>query len=158
MKTTDDLSGGTRPDVSQVPRILVVDGDPTIRRIEASLLRQEGYAVDIAADGGADWSALSTTHYDLLITDQEMVRRSGAALVGRMRDAGLSLPVIVTSGLALLEIITPAAEPMPWLNAFIERPFSSTELRATVQHVLGQGDGDSADNPSQQVALSLPTS
>src|ERR1035441_6822218 len=80
-------------------RILVVDDEPDIRRLNAEVLKSSGYEVDTAEDGKAGWQALqAVTHapdsYDLLITDHNMPELSGLALVKKLRAARMALPVI----------------------------------------------------------------
>src|ERR1017187_5344654 len=69
----NELSHEGRP----THRILVVDDEPDIRRLNAEVLKSSGYEVDTAEDGKAGWQALqAVSHapdsYDLLITDHNM--------------------------------------------------------------------------------------
>ena len=50
-----------------------------------------------ASDGEEAWDALHCGHYDMLITDNEMPRLSGIKLVERVRDSGMSLPIIMAT-------------------------------------------------------------
>ena len=80
-------------------RVLVVDDSITVREVERSLLSLQGYAVDVAVDGVEGWNALRTGDYDLVVTDVDMPRMHGIALVKLIRaDARLQrLPVIIVS-------------------------------------------------------------
>ena len=95
-------SGGADPARPPAParaqRILVADDYEDARQLISNTLVCAGFEVDTAADGEAAWAALQHQHYDLLVTDNEMPRLAGMELVERMRDAGLSLPVIMASG------------------------------------------------------------
>ena len=53
-------------------RILVVEDDISIRRLNTEVLRRSGYEVDAAEDGAAAWEALNADSYDLMITDNNM--------------------------------------------------------------------------------------
>lgn len=79
--------------------ILVVDDSMTVRTIEANLLKEKGYAVDVAVDGAEAWNAVRIGQYDMVITDIDMPRMDGITLVKLIRDdARLSeLPVVVVS-------------------------------------------------------------
>jgi two-component system sensor histidine kinase and response regulator WspE len=80
-------------------RVLVVDDSITVREVERSLLSLQGYAVDVAVDGVEGWNALRTGDYELVVTDVDMPRMDGIALVKLIRaDARLQrLPVIIVS-------------------------------------------------------------
>src|SRR5438105_3952966 len=80
-----------------VPRILVVEDSLGIRQTLAEVLTRSGYHVDEAEDAAAGWQALQSNRYDLVITDNNMPQVSGGELVRRMRIAGITLPVIMTS-------------------------------------------------------------
>ncbi|MCG2586188.1 hybrid sensor histidine kinase/response regulator [Massilia sp. TS11] len=80
-------------------RILVVDDSLTVRETERQLLQARGYLVDTAVDGIDGWNRLREGQFDLLITDIDMPRMDGIALVTQVRaDARLArLPVMVVS-------------------------------------------------------------
>ncbi len=80
-------------------RILVVDDSITVRTIESNLLKDQGYEVDVAVDGAEAWNAVRVHQYDLVLTDIDMPRMDGIALVSHIRnDSRLAeLPVIVVS-------------------------------------------------------------
>src|SRR5664279_4806418 len=58
-------------------RILVVDDEPLLRRLNTEVLVDAGYRVDTAEDGAVAWDTLQLNSYDLLITDNEMPNVSG---------------------------------------------------------------------------------
>jgi len=115
-------------------RILVVDDDPTIRHLIATVLTRCGHHVDAAADGSAAWNILQQSAYDLLVTDSEMPRVSGGELVKKLRSARMELPVILVSG----RMPTRELESLPWLSlaATLEKPFTGDELMASVDQAL----------------------
>jgi two-component system sensor histidine kinase and response regulator WspE len=82
-----------------VKRILVVDDSITVRELERQLLENQGYAVDTAVDGVDGWNAVRSAHYDLVVSDIDMPRMDGIALVRHIKeDARLqSIPVVVVS-------------------------------------------------------------
>jgi DNA-binding NtrC family response regulator len=66
-------------------RILVVDDDPSLRRVLQVQLEQEGYEVAVAAAAQQTLSMLQLHPFDLLITDLKMPRMSGLELLERVR-------------------------------------------------------------------------
>lgn len=80
-------------------RVLVVDDSLTVREVQRRLLENNGYQVDTAVDGMDGLNALVAGEYDLVVTDVDMPRLNGIALVERIRanKAMASLPVMIVS-------------------------------------------------------------
>jgi two-component system sensor histidine kinase and response regulator WspE len=80
-------------------RILVVDDSITVRELERQLLESRGYAVDVAVDGVDGWNAVRVGDYHLVISDVDMPRMDGIALVRSIKqDPKLkSIPVVIVS-------------------------------------------------------------
>jgi DNA-binding response OmpR family regulator len=119
-------------------RILVVDDDADIRRMNAQVLSRFGYQTETAKDGAEAWDALQANGYDLLITDNKMPRVSGIELVKKVRSEGMALPVILASGAMPEEVLNRAL----WLRlaATLVKPFTGDQLLGTVKKVLRETD------------------
>ncbi len=115
-------------------RILVADDEPLIRNLNAEVLLDAGYQVDVAEDGAVAWAALQLYSYDLLITDNAMPSVSGLDLIKQLKAAGLELPIIMATG------SLPEAEfaRSPWLqpNAVLLKPYTLNGLLGVVRNVL----------------------
>jgi len=128
------------PDSSEPPvpiragRILVADDDEGIRLIISAVLAHAGFEVSAASDGQQAWEALLDGHYDLLVTDNEMPGLPGIKLIERIREEGMSLPVIVVSGTFPLDRMR--NDPQLQIAAVLPKPFGTGELLNTVRHVL----------------------
>ncbi len=138
MKTNKRLQPGG-PTQSALPghppaRILVVDDNPDIRRLNTEVLLESGYRVDAAEDGAVAWSALQLFDYDLLITDNQMPTVTGVELIKKLRSEDMTLPVVLMSGTMPTEEINEN----PWLEiqATLLKPYSVRELLRTVRKVL----------------------
>ena len=120
-------------------RILVVDDDDDIRRLNTEVPACSGYKVDAAADGAVAWDTLKLNSYDLLLTDHDMPKVTGVELLIKLRAARMVLPVIMVSGI----IPTEKLKQHPWLqiDATLLKPYTSDELLATVRKVLYATDG-----------------
>lgn len=80
-------------------RVVVADDDARIRRHIRAILERMGAEVDEAADGGALRALLLRAHaHGLVITDLEMPRFTGTAVIHGMRARGDLTPAIVLSG------------------------------------------------------------
>jgi len=121
-------------------RILVVEDDDDIRRLNAEVLICSGYKVDTAVDGAVAWDALQLNTYDLLVTDHNMPKLSGVELLKKLHADHMALPVILVSG----TIPTEKLKRHPWLQiqATLLKPFTADELLGTVRKVLRATNGD----------------
>ncbi|MFO0907801.1 MAG: hybrid sensor histidine kinase/response regulator [Isosphaeraceae bacterium] len=109
VQSVDNLLVGRRisrvaTEVEQAPargplRVLVVDDSLTVRELERQLLETHGYHVEIAVDGVDGWNAVRSGDYDLVISDVDMPRMDGIALVTRIRDDPRlrTIPVVIVS-------------------------------------------------------------
>jgi CheY-like chemotaxis protein len=79
-------------------RILVVEDDDDIRRLNTEILAGSGYEVDAAVDGAKAWEALQLHDYDLVITDNNMPGITGLELIKRLHEFHPQLPVIMATG------------------------------------------------------------
>ena len=125
-------------------RILVVDDESCIRRLNAEMLLRSGYHVDTAEDGADAWRALGAERYDLLITDHNMPRVTGVELIKKVRGARMELPVIMATGTLPEEEFARN----PWLrpHATLLKPYTIGEMLRAVKEVLS-----GADNAREQV-------
>jgi DNA-binding NarL/FixJ family response regulator len=117
------------------PRILMVDDEPLIRKLNKDLLTGAGYQVDAAANGAAAWATLQQHKYDLVITDNTMPRMTGLQMIEKMQAVGVFVPVIVASGTYPKEETTASARLKP--AATLLKPYTPVDLLATVKKVLG---------------------
>ncbi len=117
-------------------RILVVDDDEVIRRINALVLRRFGFQTETAEDGEAAWEALQANGFDLLVTDHNMPRLTGVDLVRKVRGARLKLPVILASRALPTEEVQKDAGLQPMLT--LAKPFSGFQLLHAVNELIPQ--------------------
>jgi two-component system, cell cycle sensor histidine kinase and response regulator CckA len=118
-------------------RVLLVEDDPTVRRVTARLLRADGLDVLEAEDGVAALALLDATPggVALLLTDLHMPRMDGIDLARRMRSAHGALPVVVATGRLDEEAIRRMADLQPLIT--LEKPFAAGELRDALARALG---------------------
>jgi CheY-like chemotaxis protein len=112
----------------------VADDDEDIRYLLSTVLAGAGYDVNAASDGQQAWEALLHGHYDLLVTDNDMPRLTGIELIGRIRKAGMSLPVIIASGSFPMESVRDYPEIQ--MAAVLPKPFTAFQLLNAVRHVF----------------------
>lgn len=83
--------------------ILVVDDHPINRRLLADQLGSLGYQCKTANDGVDALNVLSKNHIDIVLSDVNMPNMDGYRLTQRIRQLGLTLPVVGVTANALAE-------------------------------------------------------
>ncbi|MGA3201800.1 MAG: response regulator, partial [Bryobacteraceae bacterium] len=117
--------------------ILVVDDSITSRSLERSILEAHGYRVRTAVDGLAALELLRVEKADLIITDIQMPRMDGFALVEALKaDKSLSgIPVIIVSSLERAEDQERGL--MLGADAYVvKRKFDQTELLDAIRQMI----------------------
>ena len=129
-------SPGLRRDTTSATErttVLVVDDDPDVRRITASMLNQLGHRV-IQAESGAD--ALSRLAerplIGLAVIDFAMPEMNGIELADRLRADNPTLPVLFVTGYA----DTDALAARPQGDLVLHKPFTLHELTTQVAATL----------------------
>jgi DNA-binding response OmpR family regulator len=120
-------------------RILVVDDEPLILRLNTQMLFGAGYNVDAAADGADAWDTLQLNCYDLMITDNNMPKVSGVELIQKVHVARMTLPVIMATGALPTEEFARYPHLQP--AAIMLKPYTSEEFLGMVREVLRATDG-----------------
>ena len=107
--------------------ILVVDDDPTLRKLLQSTLASHGYKVKTAADGEKALEAYKAFQPDLIILDILMPKMDGYTFVLEFKKIGGNLkttPVIIlTSRESMQDIFE-----MEGINDYIVKPFEMEHL------------------------------
>jgi two-component system response regulator QseB len=88
MKTSVELSKA----LSNGRRVLLVEDDPELVALVASLLCEADYQVDTATDGQQALHLGLTRDYDILLLDRGLPAMEGLDLLGRLRSGGIAPP------------------------------------------------------------------
>ena len=128
--------------MSDEARILVVDDDRSFRRTTAELLRDDGYRVESAGDGGEACRMLDENTYDLVLMDLRMPGVDGDRVVEVLRRRGHGFPVLMVSGYGTVESAVESLH----LGAddFLTKPVDPDELSAKVGELLRRRPSDEA--------------
>lgn len=118
------------------PRVLIVDDDPSIRRMLAASLKAEGFQTADASDGREALEAMRAGLADLVLLDLMMPEVTGWEVLTERAVAPelRKIPVIV--------ITAEPAEgdariPSDGICALLPKPFELEALRALVKSCLG---------------------
>ena len=115
-------------------RVLVVEDDAKISSFVVKGLKQEGYAVDHAADGDTGLALAGSTNYDAAVVDIMLPGLDGLSLVKRLRNSRSELPVLFLSARATVD------DRVRGLQAggddYLTKPFAFAELSARLQALI----------------------
>jgi len=91
--------GDKRGDGGKGRAILVVDDSLNTREIEKSIIEAYGYEVDLARDGVEGLSMVRSKPYDMIVTDLDMPRMDGFALVEHLRQEPdfAHIPIVIVT-------------------------------------------------------------
>ncbi|MDQ3140074.1 MAG: response regulator, partial [Pseudomonadota bacterium] len=111
--------------------VLLVDDEPLVRASTADMLSDLGYKVVEAESGKQAIVLFGEQRFDMLVTDHLMPGLSGTDLARQLRMQRPDLPVLVVSGYADIDGITPD---LPRLT----KPFRQADLAASIAAIKGE--------------------
>jgi DNA-binding response OmpR family regulator len=111
-----------------MPKILVVDDDPSVRSLVTDSLEIEGYEVVVAEDGFAGLRAIEAHRPDCVLLDVMMPGLDGHQVLQRIRagEEGHALPVVMLTAYS-----DDANAWQAWtegVDYFLAKPFDADEL------------------------------
>ena len=120
--------------------ILIVDDDPIQRRLLENTLRRLGYETMLAQGGQEGLSILqgsSPSPVDLVVLDLVMPDLDGMAVLQRLSQAGIDIPVIVQTANGSIEAVIAAMK--AGAADFVVKPVGAERLAVSVQNALRAG-------------------
>src|SRR5688572_20598589 len=115
-------------------RILLVEDEPSAATMLAKGLREESYAVDIAADGETALAQAFVNDYDLIILDVVLPGKDGFKVCRELRTNGLSAPVLMLTARDAVEDRVEGLD--SGADDYLSKPFDFEELLARVRALL----------------------
>ena len=114
-------------------RILVVDDEQYILDMLKCTLEDEGYEVDVAADGKSALALLIEYQPDLVLLDIKMPNLNGYQVLELIRKKS-EVPVIMLTG--VLEAISVHQSVSLGADDYVRKPFRTRELLARIKNKL----------------------
>jgi two-component system copper resistance phosphate regulon response regulator CusR len=115
-------------------RILIVEDEADLAEFIVRGLREEGFAVERAADGEQAWEALQVGAWDLVVLDWWLPGEDGLSVLRRYRKAGGAAPVL------FLTARDAVADRVRGLDGgaddYLSKPFAFDELLARIRALL----------------------
>src|SRR5262249_3446214 len=120
-------------------RVLLVEDDTRISRFVAKGLREQAYAVDVAATGEAALYQIAVNTYDVLILDVMIPEPDGFAVCRELRQSGHRLPILMLTARDAVEDRIEGLD--RGADDYLTKPFEFRELLARLRALLRRPSG-----------------
>jgi CheY-like chemotaxis protein len=120
-------------------RVLLIDDEMSMLKVQQQMLERLGYRVDISESGLAALEVFrgDPDGFDLIITDYTMPEMTGTDLAKAVMNIRDDIPVILSTGFS--EQINEKKAKALGIRAFVMKPIVMSEMAETIRKVL---DGD----------------
>jgi two-component system response regulator MprA len=123
-----------------MPRVLVVDDEPSVRTALERALRLEAYDVELAADGREALDRLAAgAALDAVVLDVGMPHVDGLEVCRRLRDAGDRTPVLMLTARDAVDDRVAGLD--AGADDYLVKPFALKELKARLRALLRRTAG-----------------
>src|SRR5215475_1601687 len=112
-------------------RLLLVEDDARIARFVAKGLREQAYAVDVAATGDDALYQAAVNTYDLVILDVMIPAPDGFAVCRELRKSGQRMPILMLTARDAVEDRIAGLD--HGADDYLTKPFEFRELRALLR-------------------------
>jgi two-component system copper resistance phosphate regulon response regulator CusR len=124
-------------------RLLIVEDQKKAAAYLRKGLEENGFVVDVAADGEQGLHLARTVGYDLVILDVMLPGRDGWSVLTELRAAGREVPVLFLTARDAVEDRVKGLELGG--DDYLVKPFSFAELLARVRSLLRRGQARIGD-------------
>ena len=118
--------------------VLVVDDDPTQRRLIQAVLEREGFAFEGAESGPQALDRLARGGIDVILLDMVMPGMTGLETLKEARLSGVACPVIVLTATGGIETVVQAMR--AGAQDFFVKPASPERILISIRNALQMGD------------------
>jgi DNA-binding response OmpR family regulator len=117
-----------------LPKVLIVDDDPTTVKLLRTLLELDGFDVEVAARGHMAFEKAQETSPDVFLIDYQLQDMEGVELITHLRAAAqfAQAPIVMASGLDREDEALKAGA-----DAFLIKPFEPNLLAELFYNLLG---------------------
>jgi len=112
-------------------RILVVENDPVTAEQLADWLANDGYQIDLAADGNTALSLGRSAEYVVMTIDRMLPGIDGITVIRQLRENGIITPALILS--ALGEVDDRVRGLRAGGDDYLVKPFAFVELLARIE-------------------------
>ena len=118
-------------------RVLLVEDEPSAARVLAQGLREQSYAVDVAADGETAIFQAATADYDAVILDVMLPGKDGFAVCGALRESGFAPPILMVTSRDAVDARIEGLD--CGADDYLVKPFDFGELLARLRALIRRG-------------------
>ncbi|PQO26587.1 response regulator transcription factor [Blastopirellula marina] len=122
-------------------RVLVVEDDPDLLRGLSQALREERYAVDVAADGDDGLFKSESYDYDAIVLDIMLPGINGLQLLRQLRTTKKTPVLLLTARDALSDRVEGLDQ---GADDYLVKPFELEELLARLRAIIRRGAGQAS--------------
>lgn len=115
-------------------RILIVEDEPRVAHFIAKGLREQSYAIDLAADGNMAFYQLGINEYDLIILDIMLPQKDGFQICQEIRNQGIKLPILMLTARDTIDDRVTGLD--CGADDYLAKPFDFKELLARLRALL----------------------
>lgn len=120
--------------MEQKGSILIVDDDPSIRKVMAAILEEKGYKVDTAETGKIAIQKTKTKFYNLALLDIRLPDMEGTELLTQMKQTTPPMIKIMVTGYPSLQNAVEALN--KGAHAFIIKPLNIDQALKIIENLL----------------------
>lgn len=124
-------------------RVLVVEDDRKVAGFIEQGLQEEGYAVDVAADGDAATILAHVNDYDVILLDVVLPKKNGFQVALELRREGRTTPILMLTSRDAVEDVVRGLD--AGADDYLAKPFRFDELLARIRALLRRGGGERVD-------------
>lgn len=118
--------------------LLVVDDDRSNCAVVSSLLRKEGYHVDVANDGAHALEMVENRPYNLALLDYQMPGMDGVELYRKIREKRPDTLGVFLTAYTTLDTVYPAIT--AGAERVLAKPVNRDELIPLIEKMVGRAD------------------
>jgi DNA-binding response OmpR family regulator len=118
-------------------RVLLVEDEPHAAHVLAKGLREQTYAVDLAADGDSAIFQVGITDYDAVILDVMLPLRDGFAVCRTIRESGCAVPILMVTARDAVDARIEGLD--SGADDYLVKPFDFGELLARLRALIRRG-------------------
>lgn len=115
-------------------KILIVEDEPTLRKLERRFLEKKSFIVEEAEDGKSAISLLELNNYDCILLDLNLPQKDGVEVAKELREKGNNTPIIMVTARSQIYDKLDGFE--NGADDYITKPFDMKELVARIKAII----------------------
>ena len=112
--------------MSERPHVLIVDDEPNVRRVLATLLEQAGFSTTRASSGERALDLVRAQDPDLVLTDLRMPGMDGMELLGKLTASFPEIPVVMLTAFSQKDYVEEASR--AGAMGYLVKPFTKQDV------------------------------